>query len=81
MQQAMRIFSVAMKGSSAMTCARMTCGQTWRPSVTLATMLRITSTAKKASGRMMRRMLESSSVRSNHCVACVCAAVAGSAMT
>jgi hypothetical protein len=36
---------------------------------------RITSTDKKASGRVMRRIAESSRVLSNHCVAWVLAAV------
>jgi hypothetical protein len=52
------------------------CGlRTCRPSEMLVRVERMTSAERKASGSVMRRMAESSSVRSNHCAACVFAAV------
>lgn len=48
---------------------------TCRPSAMLVSVERMTSAVRKASGSVMRRMAESSRVRSNHCVACVFAAV------
>jgi hypothetical protein len=77
----MRMFSVAMKGSSAMTWDRTTSGHTCSPSAMLSSMVKMTSTAKKPSGRMIRRMAESSNVRSSHWFACVCPAPSGSPIT
>ena len=46
----------------------------------LASVERTTSTARKPSGRTIRRIALSSSVRSNHWLACVFAALTGSEM-
>jgi hypothetical protein len=47
---------------------------TCKPSAMFVKTLRITSVAKKPSGSIMRRIAESSSVRSNHWLAWVLAA-------
>ena len=47
---------------------------TWRPSAILINVERITSAERKASGKVIRRMAESSKVRSNHWFAWVLAA-------
>eukprot|EP01139_Manchomonas_bermudensis_P010712 Amastigsp_a340965_83.p2 type:complete len:238 gc:universal Amastigsp_a340965_83:312-1025(+) len=78
---AISTFSVAMKGSSAAACFRITCGQTWMPSMTLRASCRATSVARNASGRTTRRFAESSSERSSHWLAAVCAALSASEMT
>lgn len=49
--QAMRMFSVAMKGSSDMTLALTTPGQTCIPSAMFVSRVTITSAVKKPSGR------------------------------
>ena len=53
----------------------MRAGWTSRPPATLAMSTRIASVARNASGMTRRRLALSSSVRSNHCVAAVFAAV------
>ena len=70
----MRMFSVAMNGSSAITCECTTFGHTCMPSAMFMRRVRITSVARNASGSVIRRIAESSRVRSNHWFACVLAA-------
>mmetsp|Transcript_9866 Transcript_9866/g.24302 ORF Transcript_9866/g.24302 Transcript_9866/m.24302 type:complete len:201 (+) Transcript_9866:293-895(+) len=79
--QAIRMFSVAMNGSASITRLLMTWGQTTTPEMTFVTMSRMESTARKDSGRTIRRLAESSRVRSNHWVACVWAVLATREMT
>ena len=75
------MFSLAMKGSSAIMRLRMTFGYTTRPSHTLSMMFRMASTAKKPSATATRLLAESSSVRSNHCVPAVNAGFSTSIIT
>jgi hypothetical protein len=51
--------------------------RTCRPSAILMSVVRMTSAARNPSGRTMRLTAESSRVRSNHWLACVCAAFYG----
>ena len=62
------MFSLAMKGSSAIRRLRTTLGYTTMPSVTLSMMFRIASVARKPSAMATRLLALSSSVRSNHWV-------------
>ena len=57
--------------SSTSRCRRTTAGWTTRPSATESQRRRIASAERNASASARRRFAESSSVRSNHCVACV----------
>ena len=77
----MRMFSVAMNGISSFRCRRITPGYTRPPEIRLRHSVRIASAARNASGRAMRRLAESSSVRSIHCVAAVHAGFSASVMT
>ena len=56
-------------------------GYTTRPSATFWYRFKMPSTARKASGTLMRLLAESSRVRSNHWVAMVMAGFTASAMT
>ena len=56
-------------------------GKTWSPSTTLWTTRRMASAQRKASGSAMRRLAESSRVRSSHCVAAVWAGLAARLMS
>ena len=62
------MFSLAMKGSSAITRLRTTLGYTTRPSLMFSRMFRMASAARKPSAMATRLLAESSSVRSNHWV-------------
>ena len=75
------MFSVAMKGSSFITRARMTFSYTTSPSHTFIMMLRMASMPRNASLTAMRRLALSSSVRSNHWVAAVMAVLSVSTIT
>ena len=75
------MFSVAMKGSSFITRARMTFSYTIRPSHTFIMMFRIASTPRKASATDSRLLAESSSVRSKNWVPAVRALFTGSTIT
>mmetsp|Transcript_19802 Transcript_19802/g.34094 ORF Transcript_19802/g.34094 Transcript_19802/m.34094 type:complete len:254 (-) Transcript_19802:762-1523(-) len=70
---AMRIVSVAMKGSSASRCRWTILGCTTMPEETLRTSWRMASAARNASGIDSRLFAESSSVRSSHCTLAVSA--------
>ncbi len=65
------MFSVAMKGSSAIRFFRTVASCTTSPPATLCMRSSAPSRARNASGRDSRRFDESSSVRSSHCVAAV----------
>lgn len=75
------IFSVAINGSLAFTLRSIIFPLTTSPEVTLMYILSIESTARNASATEMRLFAESSSVRSNHCVAEVNAGLSESQMT
>jgi hypothetical protein len=64
-------FSVAMNGSSSISRRRIISGCTTRPEATLCMISSTASTLRYASGTAIRLFAESSSVRSNHCVAAV----------
>ena len=70
-----------MKGSSSIRRLRIIGGCTTSPEATLCRISRIASAQRNASGTAMRLLAESSSVRSNHCVAAVKAGSIVSAMT
>ena len=55
-----------MNGSSDMTRDLITLGHTCKPSMMLIAKFRTTSVPRNASGRVNRRLAESSRVRSNH---------------
>ena len=78
---AIRMFSVARKGSCSIRFFSITAGYTVSPSVTFSMRSRIPSTARKPSGREMRRLALSSSVRSSHWAAAVMGAFSAFAMT
>ena len=79
--QYMRMFSVARNGSSSARCFSAIFGYTVRPRMTLRYSVRMPSVARNASGMLMRRLAESSSVRSNHWALAVTAAFCRSQMT
>ena len=62
------MFSLAMKGSSAIRRLRTTFGYTTMPSVTFSMIFRMASVARKPSAMATRLLALSSSVRSNHWV-------------
>jgi len=78
------MFSVAMKGSSAITLLLMILSYTTKPlsgSVTLSMILSIASTPRKASATEILLFAESSRVLSNHCVPAVNAGLRTSQIT
>ena len=72
----MRMASEAMKGNSSLRFLATMAGKTWSPSATLCWTLRIASVVRKASGMAIRRLAESSRVRSIHWVEAVWAGLA-----
>ena len=70
-----------MNGSSSARCFSITRGYGVPPEITLICSDRMPSIAKNASGIEIRRLAESSSVRSNHCVAAVIAGFSVSTIT
>ena len=75
------MFSVAMKGSSFITLARITLGYTTSPFVIFSIMFSIASVARNASATAIRLFALSSSVLSNHCVPAVNAGLRVSIIT
>ena len=74
------MFSVAIKGRYSITALSMTFSLTRMPEATFAAMIRMASAHRKPSGREMRRLAESSSVRSSHCTEAVMGAFMASAI-
>jgi hypothetical protein len=70
-----------MNGSSSISRRRIISGYTTIPDATLCISSSTASVARYASGTAMRLFAESSSVRSNHCVAAVKAGSSTSAIT
>ena len=73
-------FSVAIKGRYSRTVASTTFSLTWRPSVTFWARRKMASAHRKPSGMEMRRLAESSKVRSSHWTEAVMGAFMASAM-
>ena len=73
--------SVAMNGICSATCRRITSSRTSSPAAMFVASTRMASAPRNASGSVSRRLALSSSVRSSHWLAAVCAPLAWSEMT